>query len=93
MDTATSITTAARRIARDANTSSPLVKTWYDADGHPVEAAPADMWFTDPRPDLAGLVLCKGTRGEERMTYRAAQDLIDAYATDDPIGYLNNLMD
>lgn len=78
MNTNTAITTAARRLARENNTRYPEITTGYDTDGHPVDAWSTGMTHIGKPPaDIA--VTLRGTRNCP-MTYRAAQDHLDAAA-------------
>lgn len=85
IDTTTPITTAARRIARDANTATPSLTIYYGADGKRVYTHEAGMWFADPaegrRLTEGTAVVTRGRSGTgEPMTQREAQDLLDARA-------------
>lgn len=80
--TETPITTAARRIAREVNAEVSDMQLWFAADGTIVDRTPAGMWYidsADQAPD-AVLILTGNRRTNERLTQRAAQDLLDAAA-------------
>ena len=75
------ITTAARRIARHANATTPGVRTAYDTDGTVVHTWQDGMWWPNGAPaevrDAAATLT--GTKGtERRVTARDAQDVLDA---------------
>lgn len=100
MNINTAITTAARRLTRESNTRPAEVTTAYDADGNPVEAWSSGMYHTGGTAPACAVTLA-GTK-LDRLTYRRAQDLLDAaawaaahpeqHATTDPIGdYLYRL--
>jgi hypothetical protein len=100
MNTATPITTAARRIAREVNATVRETKLWFDADGRVVDSTPADMWYINPADQAPTAVLTHPglRRTSERLTYRAAQDLLDAIAAhpgdvDEQGWYLSRLDD
>lgn len=73
MDTNTPITTAARRIARDASSTPSIVTTFYDVDGRPVASWVPGEGHGDVEPYSTRL-----TGGP--CTQRRAQDTIDAWA-------------
>lgn len=100
INTATAITTAARRLARESNTRPAEVTTAYGADGNPVKAWSSGMYHTGGTAPACAVTLA-GTK-RDHLTYRRAQDLLDAaawatdhpdqHATTDPIGdYLYQL--
>lgn len=69
------ISTVARRIQRDAATRSPLIRTWYDAEGRPMIVHERDMISTvSGFYEGAALRLDGG-----RYTQRQVQDLLDAH--------------
>lgn len=76
IDTATEITTAARRIQRDLRTRSQIARTWYTADGQMVISHEADMY--DTTPGAYDGAACSFTGG--RHTLRDIQDHLDAHA-------------
>ena len=81
MNLNTLITTAARRITREVNSTVPETRIWFDAEGHVVDTTPADMWYIDPADAPVAVLTLRGQRRTpERMTYREAQDLLDAAA-------------
>ena len=78
------ITTAARRIARDVNATAPAVRAYYDADGQVVTTHAAGMWFADAetrdRETAGAVVALTGRKGRAPLTQREAQDHLDAAA-------------
>ena len=75
MNTATAITTAARRIARDANATPATVTRYYAADGRAVHhTIPHVLKLAGRRGTSAAMP------GGGRMTTREAQDRLDAAA-------------
>lgn len=81
MNTATPITTAARRITREVNSTVPETRIWFDAEGHVAGTTPAGMWHIDPVDVPVAVLTLRGQlRTPERMTQREAQDLLDAAA-------------
>lgn len=99
MNTATPITTAARRIAREVNATVAETRIWFDAEGRVVDITPAGMWHTNPADVPAAVLALRGQRRTpERMTHREAQDLLDAAAahpgnSDEQGYYLSMLAD
>jgi len=88
----TAITTAARRIAREASTTPREIRIYFDTEGHVLDRHMADVWYADPdRRPTAAIAIVGG-----RLTQRAAQDLLDAQAAhpddrDAQNMYLDNL--
>lgn len=81
VNTATPITTAARRITREVNATVAETRVWFDAEGHVVDTTPAGMWHTNPADAPVAVLTLRGQRRTpERMTQREAQDLLDAAA-------------
>jgi pectin methylesterase-like acyl-CoA thioesterase len=78
MNPNTAITTAARRIARELNVRPKEITIGFDGTGHVTEAWPTGTWT--PGQGDGAAVIHRGTRTGDRMTYRAAQDLLDAAA-------------
>ncbi|MGC4151478.1 MAG: hypothetical protein QM628_00170 [Propionicimonas sp.] len=76
MNTATPITTAARRIARKANATAPTLAVEFDRQGHAVDVHPAGLRYA-PHAAPEGIVLTIHCNGGG-LTYRRAQDLLDA---------------
>lgn len=91
MNTSTAITTAARKIAAATNARPSNIKIVFDAAGNVLDSHPKDMWYTTPQPWDAQVATWTIGSGKGHMTYRAAQDLLDAAATDDPDFYLYQL--
>jgi hypothetical protein len=82
MDTCTEITTAARRIARESNSRPAEVTSAYDTDGRHVDAWSTGMYHTGNTAPACAVIL-HGTRSQvtdRRLTWREAQDLLDAAA-------------
>lgn len=79
MNTRTEITTPARRIARDINTTADVVTVAYDAEGRSMETWSTGMWFANPDDAPASRLVMAGRRGQE-ITARDAQDMLDAEA-------------
>lgn len=78
----TLITPAARRVARQVNAAPQGFVSAYDADGQAFATWAAGSWSPDEKhPGAGALVHAHGLRGSgSRMTWREAQDLIDATA-------------
>ncbi|NEG56107.1 hypothetical protein [Bifidobacterium platyrrhinorum] len=75
------ITTAARRIARDVNGTSPEFRVYYDADGRRLHSMPHGAWYADHRDPAPDAILCfRGRRGGEGMSQGEAQAWVDAAA-------------
>lgn len=86
MNTASAITPAARRIARKTNDTPRSLKIRFDINGDVLDVHPVDMFYT-PGNGPAGIAITTiGTGKNHHMTYRHAQDCIDAYNAhpDDP---------
>lgn len=75
------ITTAARRIARDLGTTPSSIKAYYDAEGHRISAHEADMGYIE-RPDWMDEVAYSGRGG--KIAQREVQVWLDAAASYDP---------
>lgn len=86
MDTATKITPAARRIARETNSTPRGIATRFDIEGQVLDRHPADMWYLPGNGPTGIAITTHGLAGWGHMTYRHAQDCIDAYNAhpDDP---------
>lgn len=69
------ITTAARRIARDINTTAPSVTAYYDAEGHLIETIATGAWLTTGIPE--GAVAKIAGRRADKITAAEVQHLID----------------
>lgn len=79
MDLRTDITTAARRVAREVNAHPAVTRLNFDANGVIVYAHEAEALDVPREPDVRATACgLKGTL--ERMTWRQAQDLLDAGA-------------
>lgn len=81
MNTNTEITTAARRIAREHNArngSSVDFKLYFDRSGSLVDVLEKGMAYAN-RADYAEFAVMTVSGQGVHMTYRAAQDLLDAY--------------
>lgn len=72
------ITTAARRIARDINTTAPSVTAYYDAEGHLIETISTGSWLVSGTPEGAVAKLA-GRRGQ-KITEAEVQHLLDTAA-------------
>lgn len=77
IDTATEITTAARRMVREARQRTRHTKMYFDAEGHVMAAHEADLHYAT-RPEWMDEVVATALGGN--LTQRDAQDLIDAHA-------------
>jgi hypothetical protein len=87
MDTATTITTAARRIARVINDTFAELTVSFDRDGRQVNAHSTGLWYANPADEPAHAAKLSGRRNRpEKLTQREAQDLLDAdaYAAEHP---------
>lgn len=89
MDLNTPITTAARRITRRVNDAPREVALAFDLEGNVVDSHPSDMWYANPAEAPVSAVRINGMwnahdlKGRHvRLTYRVAQDHLDAYKRD-----------
>jgi len=78
MNANTAITTAARRIARETNASARGMKLHFDANGKVLDRHPADQSYTTRQAWATDRVVT--TVSGAHITYRAAQDFLDAAA-------------
>lgn len=72
------ITTAARRIARDINTTAPSVTAYYDAEGHLIDTISTGSWLTTGTPE--GAVAKLAGRSADKITAAEVQHLLDTAA-------------
>ena len=93
MNANTAITTAARKIATTTNARNSETKLHFDADGQLLDSHAKDMWYTTRQDWADQLAVSTIGAGRGHMTYREAQDLLDAAATDDAGYYLQQLAD
>lgn len=89
LDPQTTITTAARRIARNVNASPTSTATYYDADGNGLVSIGAGTWGGSVPDEAIALIPGRRDAGA-RMTEREAQDHLDAHAA---TGQLNGYGD
>lgn len=68
------VTTAARRIAREANTRRAGFRLYFDADGHQV----AEVFGPEGHGPKTGTYAYAVVTTGDRLTWRGAQDVIDA---------------
>lgn len=85
--TNTMISTAARRIVREANSRRPGFRLYFDADGHLVNEVYGPEAF-GPNSSTYHLCIHTGDRGRpSRITQAAVQDELDAIAAATEIGW------
>lgn len=75
----TTITTAARRIARELNATPETIEVSFDADGNVVDRHEAGMWYADPADRPAYVVRVRGRQRSQfgRIAQARAQELLN----------------
>lgn len=84
MSNLTLITTAARRMAKEANQWSSYYRLVFDKDGNMLDGFEDGMWYTGKAPENAWVTLRGGK--DNHVTYMAAQEALDSKAAGEPNG-------
>ena len=74
----TNITTAARRISRTVNDTPAAITKAFDTNGHEVDAHSTGLTYVNANDEPTHAVKFAGRRGRTPLTWREAQDHLDA---------------